>query len=343
MPRAVRVPVYLGSPLQIMHNRARRARFFFSSFLFTSHFLSPLPKNQQRELLQWHKENSRNAPGARKPPQHDLRGQVRGQPGVCSAAAPQPPPRGGHGEARGLPPHRGTGPGWGGEAKYPRVPPCTHTPRGTPAEAAPPHPAVPHPAAPGPSLTPQGGHLVGAEGGGGGAPWRAAAAEQQQAARQEPQPHAQHRLSRHGSARPGPAPTRSSPRREPGPGEGGGATPPRGGRGERGSRPRSFPGRGAPPRARCPGRGWALRRPKGATRASFAVPGRFLVSALQAAFPKKSRVAQRRGRQENVGSAARVRRLAAPLLRVLRQTFTETWFLARSARQGTSHFWHGEK
>lgn len=129
MPRAVRVPVYLGSPLQIMHNRARRARFFFSSFLFTSHFLSPLPKNQQRELLQWHKENSRNAPGARKPPRHDLRGQVRGQPGVCSAAAPQPPPRGGHGEARGLPPHHGTGPGCGGRRNI-RVSPRARTPHG---------------------------------------------------------------------------------------------------------------------------------------------------------------------------------------------------------------------
>lgn len=146
----------------------------------------------------------------------------------------------------------------GGGRRNIRVSPRARTPHGGRRlkQPLPTPPCPPIPAAPGPSLTPQGGHLVGAEGGGGGAPWRAAAAEQQQAARQEPQPHAQHRLSRHGSARPGPAPTRSSPRREPGPGEGGGATPPRGGRGERGSRPRSFPGRGAPPRARCPGRGW---------------------------------------------------------------------------------------
>lgn len=259
------------------------------------------------------------------------------------------PPPGGHGEARGLPPHHGTGPGGVGEISA--CPPLHAHSRGTPAEAAPPHPAVPPP----PPRDPHSLRRAGTSSGlraavaaprGGLQPPSSSSSSRQHARSRSRMPSIA--SAGHGSARPGTAPTRSSPRRgpgpaEPGPGEGGGATPPRGGRGERGSRPRSFPGRGAPPRARCPGRGRGLRRPKRAPRASFAVPERFLVSALQAAFPKKSRAAQRRGRQENIGSAARVRRLAAPLLRVLRQTFTETWFLARSARQGTSHFWQGEK
>lgn len=147
--------------------------------------------------------------------------------------------------------------------------------------------------------------------------------------------------ARLGTARPGAHPLLSAPGARPRGGRRSDPTPRRAG----GARqpPAELPRPRGPPSGPLPRPRLGLRRPKGATRASFAVPGRFLVSALQAAFPKKSRVAQRRGRQENVGSAARVRRLAAPLLRVLRQTFTEAWFLARSARQGTSHFWHGEK